>query len=161
VLDVGGTEEKAVAALLHDAFEDGGGMEAAVRIQTGFGSDVRRIVEALSDTHETPKPPWKARKLACLEQLRACDDPRVLRVSAADRLHSVRAIVRDYRAVGEALSERFRGGREGTLRYYRALADLYLERGPATLGAEVGRAVRQLEDVAVRALEDPAKMEME
>ena len=62
----------------------------------------------------------------------------------ADKLHNARALVADYREVGEALWSRFNGGREGTLRYYQALADAFAANGPSPLLAEFERTVGEL-----------------
>src|ERR1700691_4097254 len=95
VLEHGGTEDEAIARLLHDAVEDQGGQPTLELIRREFGEEVADLVFALSDTDVTPKPPWRARKEEYLCHLEEAPI-RVLRVSAADKLHNVRAIVRDY-----------------------------------------------------------------
>lgn len=120
VLDYGGTETEAIAALLHDAVEDQGGMVVLEQIRHRFGHDVADIVAACSDSFTVPKPPWRQRKDAYLEHL-AEAPPSVLIVSAADKLHNARSILTDYLQMGDALFERFRGGKDGTLWYYQAL----------------------------------------
>jgi hypothetical protein len=55
---MGGTQSEAIGALLHDAFEDGGGPPMLENIRQAFGDDVARIVEANSDTPVEPKP-WQ------------------------------------------------------------------------------------------------------
>ena len=93
VLEMGGTEDEAIAALLHDAVEDSGGvgvaMEQAIRAQ--FGDDVARIVRANSDTDVKPKPPWRERKQAYLDSLPGKQRDELL-VSLADKLHNARAV---------------------------------------------------------------------
>ena len=69
-------------------------------------------------------------------------------VSAADKLNNVRSILSDYREVGEAVWERFAGGREGTLWYYRALLQEFLRHKPNRLVQEFDLAVRELEATA-------------
>ena len=71
----------------------------------------------------------------------------MLLVSAADKLHNVRAITSDYRKVGEAIWARFTGGREGTLWYYHALADSFLKLNRNRLAEELYLAVRELEQL--------------
>ncbi len=119
-LEYGADEDEAIAALLHDAVEDQGGAETREEIRRRFGDRVVEIVDGCSDSDSIPKPPWKERKDAYIAHL-ATASPSVRLVSAADKLCNARAILKDYRLVGEALWERFKGGREGTLRYYRAL----------------------------------------
>jgi (p)ppGpp synthase/HD superfamily hydrolase len=124
VIEAGGTEEQAIAALLHDAVEDQGGQETAAVIGERFGDHVLEMVNACSDSHEIPKPPWKERKERYLKHLPEAI-PTALLISSADKLHNCRCILRDYRELGEALWSRFRGGRDGTLWYYGALAKTY------------------------------------
>src|SRR5436309_13050206 len=108
VLEDGGREGEAIAALLHDAPEDQGGEARLADIRDRFGDRVADIVEACSDTFESPKPPWRGRKEAYLAHLR---DPAtaidVLRVSAADKLNNATAILRDLRQLGPRVWERF------------------------------------------------------
>ena len=113
------TEDEAIAALLHDTVEDCGG-EARLRdVRERFGATVADIVWGCSDTLETPKPPWRERKEAYLHRLDA-ESPSVLLVSACDKLHNVRSLLVSVRNDGEAAWARFKGGKEGTLWYYRA-----------------------------------------
>ena len=146
VLAHGGDEGEAIAALLHDAVEDQGGAPTLAAIRTRFGDRVAEIVDACSDSDTVPKPPWRARKEAYLARI-AVEPASARLVSAADKLDNARAILTDYRQVGEALWDRFHGGRDGTLWYYRALADAFLAAGPPVLAAELDRTVRELEVV--------------
>lgn len=143
----GGTEDEVVAALLHDAPEDAGGEARLAEIQARFGNPVADIVAGCTDTYEDPKPPWRARKEAYLVHLAGALDP-VRLVSAADKLHNARSILADYRAFGEDLWGRFNGGRDGTLWYYRAVADTLQEAGNSPLVAELDRVVAELERLA-------------
>lgn len=144
----GGTEDEVVAALLHDAPEDRGG-EARLRdIRLRFGDTVAEIVAGCSDTYEDPKPPWRKRKEHHLAHL-AGASRSVRLVSAADKLHNARSVLTDYRAVGEKLWDRFTGGREGTLWYYRAVVDtLGARHDPPAVVEELDRVVRELELLA-------------
>ena len=145
VLEHGGDEDQAVAALLHDAIEDAG---ADVRpLVARFGSRVAAIVEGCTDTDVKPKPPYRARKEAYLAHL-AEAPPDVILVSMADKLANVRSIITDYRAIGDRLWERFNGGKSGTLWYYGAIVDVYAKKTQSTLFRELERAVRELEGLA-------------
>jgi len=139
VLEYGGSEEQAIAGLLHDAVEDGGAHhEAAIRER--FGEAVAAIVMDCTDgTAEGKAEPtdrqgriadWWARKLAYLEHLRHEPDASLL-VGGCDKLHNARAIVHDLEDpnVGVAVFGRFTAGREGTLRYYQAIAEILTVRG--------------------------------
>ncbi len=149
VIDDGGSEDEIIAALLHDGPEDAGGERTLERIRDEFGGEVGRIVAACSDTFETPKPPWRERKERYLRHLEGARADE-LRVSLADKVHNARAILADYRTHGEALWERFSGGRQGTLWYYRALAELFAERCSGPLAQELARTVAELEALADR-----------
>lgn len=137
ILEMEGTEDEAIAAMLHDVVEDCGGTPMAEKVRDKFGDDVARIVIANSDTDETPKPPWRERKQAYLDSLphKQADE---LRVSLADKLHNIRAVVIDHRQIGEQVWGRFNAGREGQLWYYGELAKNFSARsedlGPAAAG---------------------------
>jgi (p)ppGpp synthase/HD superfamily hydrolase len=145
VIDSGGSEDQAIAALLHDAAEDRGGSTRLADIHARFGSTVATIVEACSDTLESPKPPWLDRKTRYIERLRS-EPEGILLVSLADKVHNAGAILADLEAVGATLWSRFNGGREGTLWYYRSLADVFTQRlADSVLSAELDRLVSQIE----------------
>jgi (p)ppGpp synthase/HD superfamily hydrolase len=149
VLEFGGDEDMAVAALLHDVVEDCGGAPMLKEVHRRFGSRVAKIVDGCTDSYTTPKPPWRERKDSYIRHLKKADAETRL-VSAADKLNNVRSILADYREVGEAIWNRFNGGRDGTLWYYRALLDEFL-RHPNRLIREFELAVRELEATAIRA----------
>lgn len=146
-LEHGATEDEAIAALLHDAVEDQGGAATATRIREQFGATVADIVVACSDTDVVPKPPWRPRKEAYIAHVRSA--PASVRlVSAADKLHNARAILADYREIGEAVWDRFSGGRDGTLWYYRSLVEAFGSHGTNRLVTELDRVVSELERIA-------------
>ena len=144
----GGTEDEVIAALLHDAPEDHGGRERLEDIRERFGDRVAEIVAGCTDTYEEPKPVWRQRKEAYVARV-ATAPASVRLVSAADKLHNARSILADLRVLGNGLWKRFTGGREGTLWYYRALADAYAAAGTndAVVG-ELDLAVRKMESLA-------------
>lgn len=147
-LEHGATENEAIAALLHDAVEDQGGARTLAEIETRFGTEVAGIVSGCSDTDTIPKPPWRERKEAYVAHLTEASKS-VRLVSASDKLHNARAILSDLRLIGEALWGRFSGGRDGTLWYYRALAEAFRIHGPARLASELGLVVREIERLSV------------
>jgi (p)ppGpp synthase/HD superfamily hydrolase len=116
-LENGANEDEAIAALLHDTVEDCGGLPRLADVRERFG--VADIVMGCSDSSETPKPPWRERKETYLHDLDQAS-PSVLLVSACDKLHNVRSLLVSVRNDGEAAWARFKGGKEGTLWYYRA-----------------------------------------
>jgi (p)ppGpp synthase/HD superfamily hydrolase len=144
VLEAGGDEDLAIAALLHDVVEDCGGAAMLKEVRQRFGKRVANIVDGCTDTDIDPKPPWRERKENYLQHLRkAGRDTRL--VSAADKLHNVRSILADYRDAGESIWARFNGGRDGTLWYYRVLLDEFLQRKPNRITRELELAVNDLE----------------
>src|ERR1700690_2729339 len=122
VLEAGGDEEMAIAALLHDVVEDCGGMPRLREIRKQFGARVAKIVEGCTDSFGEPKPEWMERKKNYLREVKHADNETRL-VSASDKLHNVRTILADYRKDGDTIWQRFTGKKEGTLWYYRALSD--------------------------------------
>jgi (p)ppGpp synthase/HD superfamily hydrolase len=146
VLEHGGDEEQAVAGLLHDAIEDAGAHQEAV-IADQFGSRVAAIVRGCTDADTVPKPPWRARKEAYIAHLNGVG-PDVLIVSAADKLHNARSICTDLRAVGPAVFDRFKGGRDGTLWYYREISAAFSRLLPGVLAIELAETVSEMERLA-------------
>ena len=125
VVEDGGTEDQAIAALLHDAAEDQGGRPRLEQIARDFGADVARIVDGCSDTLEQPKPPWHERKEAYLRRLRTeADDVR--RVSIADKVHNARCTVVDLES-GKGWGPGFNAGPEDQQWYYEALLECFVE----------------------------------
>ncbi len=147
VLEAGGDEDLAMAALLHDVVEDCGGAPMLREVRRRFGARVAKVVDGCTDADTFPKPPWQDRKENYIRHLKEADaDTRL--VSAADKLNNVRSILSDYRAIGESIWSRFNGGREGTLWYYRTLRDEFLRHQPNRITRELELAVNELETLA-------------
>lgn len=144
VLEAGGDEDLAIAALLHDVVEDCGGAPMLKEVRRRFGTRVAKVVDGCTDADTYPKPPWRERKENYLRHLKEADDDTRL-VSAADKLNNVRSILVDYREIGESVWSRFNGGRDGTLWYYRALLDEFLSRPDNRVSRELALAVEDLE----------------
>jgi (p)ppGpp synthase/HD superfamily hydrolase len=158
VLEAGGTETQAIAALLHDAAEDQGGEETLAEIREKFGADVATIVDECSDTFETPKPPWRQRKESYIRHLPDASDDAVL-VSLADKLDNARAILRDFRVHGDELWRRFTvQDPQLHLWYYRSLLEVYTERVDNWMVDELRDVIDALEGAihqsAFRQIED-------
>lgn len=143
-LEQGATEDEAIAALLHDAIEDQGGAVVREAIRVRFGETVTAIVDGCTDADTMPKPPWQARKQAYLDHL-ATASPSVRLVSACDKLHNCRSILADYRIHGDALWDRFKGGKAGTLWYYRSLVQIFQQFGRTPLIDQLTQVVSDLE----------------
>ena len=141
VLDDGGSEDEAIAGLLHDAAEDHGGRERLEDIRRRFGDAVANIVEDCTDSWETPKPPWAERKRAYIEHARRLPASS-LRVSAADKVHNSYAILRDLRNIGEKVWDRFNAPADDVVAYYEGLVRAYREAGGGRLVDELDRIVR-------------------
>lgn len=141
VLEDGGDEDQAIAALLHDSIEDQD--VTAADIAERFGPEVARIVEACSDTDVSPKPPWRARKEAYLRHLAEADEA-VLRVSAADKLHNARAMQRELAELGSDAWDRFNAPALEQRWYVTQLASVIGARLDSPLGRETVATIAQL-----------------
>ena len=146
-LEYGADESEAIGALLHDVVEDCGGAPRLAEIERKFGADVAKIVEGCTDTDETPKPPWRERKEKYIAHVATADAATIL-VSASDKLHNARSILRDLRVQGDEAFERFKGKKEGTLWYYRSLVTAFREHGNSELIEELDRTVTEMERLA-------------
>jgi GTP pyrophosphokinase len=145
-VDFAVTEDMVIAALLHDAAEDHGGILRLIDIEYNFGADVARIVSGLTDSFAEDshaKEPWLERKHAYLDRLRK-EPPDVQLVSAADKLYNARAILEDYRVIGAEIWGRFRRGRRDQIWYFDALLEIYEASGRNRIVDELWRVVAEL-----------------
>lgn len=151
-IEYGADEDEAIASLLHDAVEDGGGEARLAEIRAQFGDRVGDIVLGCSDSLvEDPEDrlEWQERKenyLAHLENASAS----VCLVSAADKLHNVRSIIRDYHEHGDDIWQRFQGKRDGTLWYYETVAHTLIRRYRSQLTRDLQEAVDDLLQITSR-----------
>lgn len=141
VLEDGGDEDAAIAALLHDAAEDQGGRARLDDIRARFGDKVAHIVEDCTDSWSREKEPWKTRKDRYVEHARTID-AETLRVSAADKVHNTYAILRDLRTHGEAVWKRFKASPDDIISYYDRLVRSFRQAGGGPLVDELERIVR-------------------
>jgi len=140
------TEEMVIAAILHDAAEDHGGLARLKDIEHNFGAKVARMVEGLSDSladDADNKQPWLERKQAYVERLRG-EDADVKLISAADKLYNARAILADYRVIGPEIWKRFKRDRKGQLWYFDELLKVYKLAGTNRIVEEFERVVEEL-----------------
>jgi (p)ppGpp synthase/HD superfamily hydrolase len=144
----GGDEDQMIAAVLHDYLEDVDGATFE-ELERRFGSRVAGFVRALSDTEVRPKPPWKQRKLAHLADLRT-ESPDLKLISAADKLHNARSVLRDYYTVGVEVFDRFTAPMDETLWYYREVYGALSENWRHPILEDLRDAVRDMHRVAGR-----------
>jgi len=141
------TEEMVIAALLHDAVEDEGGLPRLRDIEQNFGPDVARIVKGCTDSFEVDsnqKQSWETRKRSYIERLPK-ESQDTLLVSAADKLYNARSLLEDYRNMGGEVWKRFKRGRREQLWYFDELLKVYEEKCPNwRLVGELKRVVREL-----------------
>jgi len=148
VLESGGDADEAIAALLHDAAEDQGGRARLEDIRRRFGDRVAEIVAGCTDTFDEPRPPWLERKMAYIRHIPEASQA-VRRVALADKLHNVRCILTDFRAIGNKVFERFNADKRSELDYYRSLVSAFRASDGNGLLLQLDRAVSDLE-LAVR-----------
>jgi len=144
------TEEMVIAAILHDAAEDHGGLLRLKDIEHNFGSNVARMVEGLSDSlAEDPgsKQSWLERKQAYISRLRG-ESADVQLISAADKLYNARAILEDYRQIGPRIWERFKRGRQEQLWYFDELLAVYKASEASRIVDELERVVNELKGIS-------------
>jgi hypothetical protein len=144
----GGSEDEAIAALLHDALEDAPESISPELIKEHFGDTVLRIVCVSSDTAEDyaggPKEPWRVRKERYIEDVKKID-PSLLRVTVADKVDNARAIVRDLDKVGNKVWERFNAGKSDQQWYYGSTLEAYRTAGfQGSLFDELEKLVNQI-----------------
>jgi (p)ppGpp synthase/HD superfamily hydrolase len=141
----GGTEDEVIAALLHDGPEDQGGEATLRQVRERFGDAVADIVSGCTDTLEDPKPPWRPRKQAFIDQMESQSES-VHRVSCADKLHNARCTLSDLREEGSGVWERFSGKRDETLWYYKSLIEVYDRHFDSPLVRALAEVVHDLQE---------------
>lgn len=148
-LDFGASEDVAIAALLHDAVEDCGGMATEAIIRERFGDFVADVVLETSDSTTADanrKAPWRERKEAYLARLRTGSDAAAL-VSGCDKLDNVASLARAIGiAGGETTLSRFKGGASDLIWYYESVAAILQERG-APIADELTAAIERLKKI--------------
>jgi GTP pyrophosphokinase len=143
VLEAGGTESEAIAALLHDTFEDGphvlarkrnlprdaahlealmGEIQATVRAR--FGDAVCRIVEECSEDKATTDK--RERKKAYLNAMKTASNSAKL-VMLCDKIHNAESIVCDLVRFGDAVWTKFSLGKTSSLLFYTEALQLAQE----------------------------------
>jgi (p)ppGpp synthase/HD superfamily hydrolase len=147
VIADGGSEDEAIAALLHDAAEDQGGETTLALIKVQFGACVARIVADCSDSLEDSKPPWRERKESHLARMQHAEAD-TCRVMLADKVYNSRTLLNDLHREGEAAWDKFNGGKEGTLWYYREMYALLSAKLPGELADQLGRIIKEIEGLA-------------
>jgi (p)ppGpp synthase/HD superfamily hydrolase len=153
VLENGGGEDEAIAALLHDAIEDRGDRTNLEQLRQRFGDQVAFIVDACSDTDQRPKPPWQGRKQAYIDRMQTAP-VAVLRVACADKVHNARSTLSDLQVYGAATWRKFGSTVEQQLWYYQTLSELFSRRLPGPLSDELARVVAEISERA--AITEPA-----
>ena len=149
VLEDGGDEDEAIAALLHDAVEDqdqGGPVALLSEIRSRFGDSVAAIVDACTETLERPKPPSPSARPTTSPTSRT-PPGRCCACRSADKLYNATTILRDYRLHGDELFSRFNplAGRDGTVAHYTDLAALFSRRSSSPMAEELRRVVNELQ----------------
>ncbi len=140
------TEDMVIAALLHDAVEDHGGLPRLEDIRCNFGPEVARMVEGLSDTFvEDPnqKEDWDHRKTSYLRRLPQ-ETLQTQLISAADKLYNARTILDEYRAIGPKVWDRFHRSRDEQLWYFNQLLKVFKSAGSNRVVEELDRVVTEL-----------------
>ena len=152
VLEYGGSEDMAIAGLLHDAIEDQGGEPRLADIRNRFGDRVADIVRSCSDSVVNTaageqKKDWRTRKVRYIDHLNTVD-PETLLVSLSDKIHNARSILRDLRKseIGSTVWDRFQQPKEDTLWYYREVANAFQKLLPGQLADELMEIVIVLEN---------------
>ena len=143
VIEDGGSEDEAIAALLHDAVEDQGGLPILKEIQDLFGERVAVIVDGCTDAYVQPKPEWRIRKENYLKKL-IDEDSGTRRVSLADKVHNARSLLDLLYKEGDQAWSRFNGGKEGTIWYYQSLVEIFRKTGTGRMTDELAKIVDEI-----------------
>ncbi len=160
VIEDGGSEDEAIAALLHDSLEDQArdypGGRKALRDNIGgqFGPGVAAIVDACTDdeglakgleaTQEKERELWLERKRKYAESI-AHKTPQALRVTTADKVHNAESILDSHAVDGAEVWMRFRTKScQDQVDVYRALYEAIEARNEKSPANEKSHLPRRL-----------------
>jgi (p)ppGpp synthase/HD superfamily hydrolase len=143
VLEDGGDEDSAIAALLHDAIEDQGGPTTRIQIHQQFGDRVTQLVDACTESDHQPKPSWKQRKLQYLQQLQTVPDDAI-RIVLADKLHNARSILRDLHTHPDQTWQKFNAPPADILWFYQSCLTILQNRSQSPMVHELQQVISQL-----------------
>lgn len=147
VIENNGTEDEAIAALLHDAVEDQGGLKILEEIKSKFGQNIGCIVEECSDSFtakDEEKLDWKQRKIAYISKVEKMSKSALL-VNYADKIHNLRSILRDHRLLGKDIWTVFKSSKLDMIWLYRSLIAEYRKHESHVLVDELEELVNQIE----------------
>lgn len=144
VIEAGGNEAEAIAALLHDSLEDQGGEQTQAEIRQQFGEEVLDIIKGCTESEEIPKPPWMERKQRYLHQLQTAS-PSVRLVSLADKLHNARSLLASLHKYGEEAWTYFKAGKASKIWFYQALLSIYRTTNQPWMVEELERVLLEIE----------------
>jgi (p)ppGpp synthase/HD superfamily hydrolase len=142
VIEDGGDEDEAIAALLHDAIEDQGGMATGLEIQHQFGDRVYAIVQGCTVSHDTHVP-WRSRQQQYFQQI-IHGGSSVHRVVLADKLHNGRSLLGSLHQIGNQTWQYFHGSAEDILWFYQTLLTIFTTLKPGWMAYELSYVVQQL-----------------
>lgn len=151
VLEHGGDENQAIAALLHDAAEDQGGEPTLARIRSEFGDDVADLVRECSQPLDLTQEQWRERKLAYLRHLGTAT-PRARLIAGCDKVHNAGCLLAALEEAGERAFERFSGKANGTREWHAALAETLCPMLPAALSRQLAACASRIARSPERAL---------
>lgn len=127
VIETGGNEDMAIAALLHDSIEDQ--QVTPSEIAAKFGQNVADLVEALTESYTYPKPSWQTRKELYISKIRQAS-PQAALISLADKLHNARSLEEAINSHGELMWAKFFHSRKTeTHWFYQQLIAIYRDQG--------------------------------
>jgi (p)ppGpp synthase/HD superfamily hydrolase len=158
VLEWGGDEDVAIAALLHDAVEDQGGLETLSDIEQRFGPTVAALVLECSDNQgpdsTAAKQAWLERKRVYLESIKSKSRGAAL-ITSADKLHNARSIVADLEQEGARTLDRF-SDPDRVPWYYEEVLRALADRPEPPPVSELRAVVTRLKVLAARPVEASA-----
>lgn len=143
VMEDHGSEDEVIAALLHDAVEDQGGFETREKILQKFGPEVCALVDAVTDSEGSPKPPWQERKERLLRQMENASEG-AMRICTADKLHNVRTLVADVKRRGDEAWEPFQKDRDENVWFFTAFVETIKKRFSSPMLDELQSLIEQL-----------------
>ena len=143
VLEDGGTEEEAIAALFLGAIEDQGGTKTLIAIRDCFGDRVAAIALGCTKPSVADYTSWLQHKQAYLQQIRRAE-LSVQRVTLADELHNGWLLLRNLAKAGDTTWQACAGSPSEILWFYREAAVCFEMMKPGWMAVELTQVVQRL-----------------
>lgn len=122
VLECGGSENQAIAALLHDVIEDCGVTKED--LEKHFNPTIAKLVMEVTEQLDWGQCPWEERKKKYIQQVRVASREAHL-IALCDKYHNLSSLVHDLKFRGKSAWAIFKQTPSKTVWYYGEMLNIF------------------------------------